>query len=109
MKSRVRRGAIVAAGICLLGVCTATPSSAGVQAQATGTFHWQSSLLGSQSISSPVIGMCYSTPVGRSATNETDALAKLYVDGNCQLLAVSVNPHDSSSTLAFFSVKFSAL
>jgi hypothetical protein len=101
MRSRLRRGAVVAAGVCLASLCAVSPASA-----ATGVFNYVTFPAGSGTITNPVNGVCYPTALGRSASNQTTSVAKLYADGDCSLFSTSLNPGDSSTILAFDSVRF---
>lgn len=105
MNPIMRRGIAVAAGLCLAGVCAATPASANEQAQ--GTFYWQGLFTGSGTITDPIIGNCYTFAFyASSGDNQTNAVATTYLDGNCTLFGVDTNPGDRTSSILFGGVVF---
>ncbi|QCX78681.1 hypothetical protein C9F11_25345 [Streptomyces sp. YIM 121038] len=80
---RRRLGRLALVSGAALALFAALPMSS-ASAAASGTFYYESATAGSQQIVDPPLHQCLTLFHATGASNQTNATARVYYDGNCQ-------------------------
>ncbi|MCI3932605.1 hypothetical protein [Streptomyces sp. AN091965] len=104
---RRRLGRLALVSGAALALFAALPMSS-ASAAASGTFYYESATAGSQRIVDPPLHQCMTLFHATGASNQTNATARVYFDGNCEREWGSLQPGQYSNNFGakLYSVQF---